>query len=206
MKTRISTLRLPRLRDERGVSVIEVVVAMAVLVVGMLGMASAFNSSRKLTLLSERRTSMAHRAQLELERMQATSYAELAMSSTSPPTHSSVETNPDYYVKEGTPAEYQYGTAKSESEKLAESTNGAISASPTGRECSSHVGACEWTDGNISGSVYDFVTWYGEPSKLCKEESKCPKRLTVVVTTKVPSGSREPASVKVSTVVAEPSS
>ena len=96
--------------------VVEVLIAALVLTVGIVGLIGAFDSSRKLTLLSERRTAMAHRAQLEIERLQTVPYSELAMNSA--PTHSSETTNPDYYVKEGG-TEYQYGTVGTEAEKLA---------------------------------------------------------------------------------------
>jgi Tfp pilus assembly protein PilV len=181
--------------------VVEVLIAALVLTVGIVGLIGAFDSSRKLTLLSERRTAMAHRAQLEIERLQVVPYSELAMNSA--PTHSAETTNPDYYVKEGG-AEYQYGTVGTEVEKLA-TTGGAIWPTPTGRECSQKVGACEWKDGLISGNVYDFVTWHTD--KSCG--AKCPasenyKRLTVAVTIKVPAGNHEPTPIRVSTLIAEP--
>jgi Tfp pilus assembly protein PilV len=191
--------------------IVEVLAAVLVLTVGIVGLIGAFDSARKLTLLSERRTSMAHRAQLEIERLQATPYSELLMSST--PTHSAETTNPDYYVKEGSPTEYQYGTAGTEAEMLAIAKNGectstvktecgVISTSPTGRECSQKIGACEWKDGLLGGNVYDFVTWHTDN----KCGVKCPekenyKRLTVVVTVKVPGGTRAVAPVRVSTLL-----
>lgn len=189
--------------------IVEVLAAVLVLTVGIVGLIGAFDSARKLTLLSERRTSMAHRAQLEIERLQATPYSELLMSST--PTHSTETTNPDYYVKEGSPAEYQYGAVSTEAETLAIASSecatlktscGVISTSPTGRECSQKIGACEWKDGLLSGNVYDFVTWHTDNN--CG--TKCPKtenykRITVVVTVKVPSGTRAVAPVRVSTLL-----
>lgn len=199
--------RRRQLRAESGFTLIEVMVATFVLLVGALGTIGAFDSARKLDLLSERRTSMAHRAQLEIERLQAKSFPELAMKTGYLPTHSTVSTNPDYYVKEGTPPEYQYGTNSTETEKLVEFSSGVVYGSPTGRECSaSNMGACEWKDGNVSGNVYDFVTSYSEPSKLCTTTEKCPRRLTVVVTANVPTGNHEPAVVRVSTLIANPES
>lgn len=213
MPPRPSYRRIPHLNADSGFTVIEVLVAVLILTVGLLGLVGAFDSARKLNLLSERRTSMAHRAQLEIERLQAIAYGELLMIST--PTHSTETTNPDYYVKEGSPSEYQYGTVSTEAEQLAiakaecvtlKTPCGTISASPTGRECSQKVGACQWKDGLVSGNVYDFVTWHTD----AKCGLKCPtkenyKRLTVVVTVKVPSGSREVAAVRVSTLIAESS-
>lgn len=190
---------------------IEVLAAVLVLTVGLVGLIGAFDSARKLTLLSERRTSTAHRAQLEIERLEATPYSSLLMSAT--PAHSTETTNPDYYVKGGSPPEYQYGAESTEAETLAIASSecatlktscGVISTQPTGRECSKYIGACEWKDGLLTGNVYDFVTWHTD--KNCG--AKCPtkenyKRLTVVVTVNVPSGTHAVAPVRVSTLIAE---
>ena len=93
-------LRRPHLsvapRSDDGFGLVEVLVAVLILTVALLGLIGAFTSARKLTLLSERRTSAAHRAQLEVERLQATPYSELLMTAT--PTHSAESTNPNYYV------------------------------------------------------------------------------------------------------------
>jgi Tfp pilus assembly protein PilV len=197
------------LRDESGLSLIEILIAMIVLVIGVLGMVSGFDTTRKLDLLSERRTSMAHRAQLEIERLQALStsqptYKELAMLESSLPTHSTVSTNPDNYVSEaGTEYAYKETSAKLIYAKLVTSTTGKIYGSPTGRTCSStNYGACEWTDGNVSGSVYDFVT--ADLEKSCEAKpAECPRRITVVVTANAKTG-YSPTSVRVSTLIAEP--
>ncbi|MFI4990160.1 MAG: prepilin-type N-terminal cleavage/methylation domain-containing protein [Solirubrobacterales bacterium] len=205
--------RAARLGPEDGFTMVEVLAAILILMIGVIGLIGGFDSARKLSLLSERRTSTSHRAQQEIERLQSTPYAELAMASV--PVHSTESTNPDYYVKEGTPAEYQYGSEATEAEPLVvagkgECTStvktecGVIASSPSGRECSKYIGACEWKDGQQSGNVYDFVTWHTDGK--CGE--KCPtkenyKRLTVVVTVKVPSGTRAVAPVRVSTLVAE---
>jgi Tfp pilus assembly protein PilV len=178
---------------------IEVLVAILVLTVGLLGLIGAFDSARKLNLLSERRTSMAHRAQLEIERLQAIPYEQLAMKSA--PSHSPEATNPDFYVKEGG-TEYQYGAASSEAEKLVEQASlGEIAASPSGRKCSQYLGACEWVDGTVTGNVYDFVTWHTD--KLCKTSTSY-KRLTVAVTATVPSSNNRPTVVRISTLIANP--
>jgi hypothetical protein len=207
---------------EDAISLIEVLVAMLVLTIGLLGLVGGFDSARKLTLLSERRTSSAHRAQLEIERLQALPYSELAL--ISEPTHSSETTNPDYYVNYATKCTsvgagcYAWNSehtgeeeplvpaaSKTECTSTKETGCGLIAASPTGRECSKYVGACEWKDGLLSGNVYDFITWHTD--KNCG--SGCPKennykRITVVTTVNVPSGSRPVAPVRVSTLIAEP--
>jgi Tfp pilus assembly protein PilV len=201
-------------RHSDGFMLIEVMFAAFVLTVGMLGMISAFDGGRKLSLRSERRTAMAHRVQLELERLQSYPYAQLAMISA--PAHSSETSNPDYYVSvSGT--SYQYGESGAETESLVaaakasgcviatETECGLVAISPTGHQCSTTIGACEWKNGNVSGRLYDFITWHTDTS--CG--AGCPakenyKRLTVVATVTVPAGSPQPAAVRVSTLVAEP--
>lgn len=207
-----------------GFSLIEVMAAALVLVVGILGLAGAFDSARRLTLLSERRTAMAHRAQLELERLQVYPYSELAMAAA--PKHSSETKNPDYYVnesptkcsseKDGCFAWNSLAISEEETLVYAKSGEctktvttecGVVAASPSGRKCSSEViGACEWSDGLVEGNVYDFVTWHTDSDcSECARKEKAAKRLTVVVTAKVPGDNHEPAPVRVSTLVTESS-
>jgi hypothetical protein len=201
-----------RLHAEDGLTLIELLVTILVLTVGIVGLLGAFTSARKLTFLSERRTSAAHRAQLEIERMQTLSYGELLMSLT--PTHSAEVTNPDYYVKAGSPSEYQYGAGSTESEALAIANHGectsivttecgVVASSPAGRACTAKPGACEWGAGTLKGSVYDFVTWHHDANAKCTKTENY-KRLTVVVTVTVPSGSRAVAPSRVSTLLANP--
>jgi hypothetical protein len=78
-----------------------------------------------------------------------------------------------------------------------------VYALPAARKCSTGVGACEWEDGLIKGNVYDFVTWHTDKN-VCKTTVNNYKRLTVVVTANVPSGTRAPAVVHVSTLIAKP--
>lgn len=199
---------LRRLKGEDGFMLIEVLVAILILTVGLLGLIGAFASARKLNLLSERRTSMAHRAQLEIERLQAIPYAELAMQS--PPPHSTETTNPDYYVNTSPTSCtslgdgcYAWNTESTGEEEplVPEPVSGKVYASPAARKCSTGVGACEWEDGLIKGNVYDFVTWHKD--QLCSAVNNY-KRLTVVVTATVPSGNRQPPAVRVSTLIANP--
>lgn len=198
-------------RSDDGFGLIEVLVAVLILTVALLGLIGAFTSARKLTLLSERRTSAAHSAQLELERLQATPYSELLMTAT--PTHSAESTNPDYYVKAGPPPEYQYDTTGTEAEPLAiagaacvtlKTSCGSIATQPTGRACLQYVGACEWKDRAFSGNVYDFVTWHHDTNAKCTKKTENYKRLTVVVTLTVAAGAQAVTPVRVSTLIANP--
>jgi Tfp pilus assembly protein PilV len=202
--------------------IVEVLVAAVILAVGISGLIGAFDSARKLSLLSERRTAMGHRAQLEIERLQTYPYSQLAMATK--PSHSSETANPDYYVNYASPVKCTeveaYGCfafneqATGEEQALvkggkecantSEKECGWLAASPAGRKCSEKVGACEWSDGLVEGKVYDFVTWHTDSNCTeCKVKEKAGKRLTVIVTAKVPAGNKEPAAVRVSTFVTE---
>jgi len=226
-------------------TLVEVLVAMIVLVVGIVSMMGLFDGARKLTLVAERRESITHLAQRELERLQSVPYSELAMAS--PPAHEAMPAgattaaaeedfrheHPDYYVDYSSPVKCEEvesgGCFAWNSEKPQETEEpivlatkgkcattgtavegcGVVSSSPTGVTCSevNPFGACEWTDGRLSGDVYDFITYHKDPA--CEETTpgecaKSYKRATVVVTVKVPAGQRVPAPVRVSTMIPNP--
>src|SRR2546430_2159922 len=102
MRRRLRLPQRPRPRPSQdGFTIVEVLIAALVMTIGILGLIGAFDSGRKLTLLSERRTAMAHRAQLELERLQTYPYGQLAMISA--PAHASEKNTPDYYVNLNSP-------------------------------------------------------------------------------------------------------
>lgn len=221
---------MDRLRSQRGFTLVEVVMAAAVLTVGILGLIATFDGARKLTLVAERRAAAAHRAQWEVEKLQAEPYAQLAMISA--PAHSSETTNPDYYVNYNSPVKctsegggcYATNTEKLTEEEAivytakecktsSEESCGIVSGSPSGKSCSTNaIGSCEWKDGNTSGYVYDFVTWHNDTvctkeensKKICSTKSN--KRLTVVSTVIMPSGSHYHPSIRVSTLISDPSS
>ncbi|HEX3693662.1 MAG TPA: prepilin-type N-terminal cleavage/methylation domain-containing protein [Solirubrobacteraceae bacterium] len=215
-------------RGEDGFTLAEVIVAMFVLLVGVAGMMATFDASRKLTLVAEQRAAAAHRAQWEIEKLQAQPYSELAMFSA--PAHSSESTNPDYYVNYNSPATctaegggcYQTDTEKpseTKEETIVYKTKctenpveecGIVAGSPTGNSCSTNaIGSCEWKDGKTSGYIYDFITWHQDT--VCKEESgkkfcssKSDKRLTVVATVSVAASSRVHPAIRVSTIISDP--
>ncbi len=127
--------------QEGGFTMIEVMVAAFVITVGILGLIAGFDSARKLTLLSERRTATAHRAQLELERLQTVEYAKLALNAA--PTHSAETANPNYYVQAGG-SEYQWEQSNGQSsnstntDKLITEATGSSSREPRPRPVRPH--------------------------------------------------------------------
>lgn len=215
------------LRREDGITLIEVMVAMVVLTVGLLAIFSVMDGAGKLTLAAERRQSISHLAQRELERLQSIPYDELALATAT--AHSTNAADPRYYVNySGATCKeveasgcYSWNAEKpSEAEPLVvakdaactatqeekEEECGKVAASPENRPCSKNpVGACEWSDGRLSGDVYDFVTWHEDP--VCAKETLCSaqsyKRVTVAVTVNAPSSDVTPKPVQASVLIAE---
>ena len=189
---------------------IEVLIAGFVLAVGVLGLVGGFDSARKLAFLSERRTSIAHRAQLEIERLQTVEYKKLALNAA--PTHSTEKSNPNYYVQTGG-TKYQWEQLKEQSSTesntdnlVEEKTNGIFQPAAATAACPSTPEAarsdpCTWSASPLSGNVYYFVT--AVKDSVCTK-SPCPNRLTVVVTVNVPAGSHAVAPAIVSTVIPSP--
>jgi prepilin-type N-terminal cleavage/methylation domain-containing protein len=177
------------IRRQEGFTLVEILIATVLVAIGVLSTVGVMASAQKLSLVAERQTTLAHRAQRELERLQSLSYVSLAM--TAAPAHSTDPADPDYYAR--TVGTFQYDRNDStKTESFAIDSAGAIG--PTGTP---------WTDGRLSGYVYDFVTWTTDP----KCGPGCPasndyKRITVMVTL---TGAAHPSKpVLVSTVVADP--
>ncbi|GAC1438157.1 MAG: hypothetical protein NVSMB51_13550 [Solirubrobacteraceae bacterium] len=182
-----------RVARDQGFTMIELLVAIFVLVVGITAMIGVLDSGRKLTLVSERQTTMVHRAQRELERIESIGYPKAAMVAV--PATSTDPSNPDYFVAQGPPATFQYDRRSSASEAIAvDATNGTVPATAT-----------PWSDGKLSGYVYDFITWTSDPN--CAGGAICPatqdyRRVTVEVTL---TGAAHPSSPAiVSSVIADP--
>jgi hypothetical protein len=111
----------------------------------------------------------------------------------SSPAPSTDPTSPDYYVSAGSPATFAWDRNSASTEPLVvDATNGLVPGTPTA-----------WSDGRLSGYIYDFVTWHTDGG--CG--SGCPaandyKRITVEVTLNRASEPKHPA--LVSALVADP--
>jgi hypothetical protein len=190
-----------RAKAEDGFTMVEVLVAAVILIVGVLAALTAMDASRRLTLVAERQTSMAHRAQLELERVKSLPYSQIGLTGTSP---SWSTTTGDYtYVNNpagscpGTPLggapSYQPdhgpgGSAATEAMVIT-GCSYTLGGTSTPYLSGAIVPVSAWSDGRFSGNVYDFVTWTSDPtcSQTSTSGSICStsndyKRVTVVVT------------------------
>jgi prepilin-type N-terminal cleavage/methylation domain-containing protein len=161
-------------RDEGGMTLIELLIAAAVMAVGVLALMGTFDGSRQLVGTSEKNDVAAHQGETELERIIAMGYRNVAL--TAAPSHSASQTNPDFYVNGGT-YQWDQSAAPQPVENLwIDPASGLIAHTST------------WNDGQsrLSGSLYDYVTLVPDPNATDPNNAdarKHPaKRVTVAVT------------------------
>ena len=178
------------LRQERGTTVAEMLVAATLLLVGVVALFTTFDGSRDLTSTSEKNGIAAHRGELEVEKALSLAYKNIALTST--PAHSGSDSNPDFYANSD--ATYQWdqsSSPKPADPMVVDATDGALA----------HVSS--WSDGQsrLSGSVYRYVTWIDDPHVAGTHDAK---RITIAVTVDNigPKGLKKP--VLVSSIAIDP--
>jgi hypothetical protein len=161
------------LRCECGLTLMEVVVTAAILMVGMLGTFSAFTGAKRTTLAAQHREVAVHQAQREIEKLTTRTYAELKL--TAQPEASSDPSDPGYRVNGAT-----FKTRPDLVEPL-------VLPSDTGAPGNVNPGpdAFSVAAGNsiVRGKVYRYVTWRDERcvSDVCAGTQNT-KRVVVAIT------------------------
>ena len=187
-------------RNERGSLLIEVLVATTILLVGVLTALTAMAAERKLTLVSERRTTMVERAQLELERLKSLPNNQVALTGTST-SWSSTSSDPTYVNAPagscpsggGAAPTYQpdhsTGGSTATEQLVVDGCTYVVNGTTTTISSGSVAPVTPWSDGQLSGNIFDFVTWTSDPScsQTTTPGSDCQttndyKRVTIVVT------------------------
>jgi Flp pilus assembly pilin Flp len=178
------------LRDERGITVVEVMVAAVLMVVGIIAMLTTFDGSRELVSTSEKNGIAAHRGQLEVEKALSLDYANIALTST--PAHSGSTSSPDYYANSDGTYQWDQGSSPKPADPMVvDATDGAL------------VHVSTWNDGQsrLSGSVYRYVTWIDDPHVPGAQNAK---RITVAVTVDNPGATGPKKPVIVSSIAFDP--
>jgi prepilin-type N-terminal cleavage/methylation domain-containing protein len=155
-------------RDESGMTLIELLVAAVLIAVGIVALFTVFDSSRGLITTSEKNDVAAHQGETEMERILGLDYRNVAL--TAAPAHSTVTTNPDWYVQPSGDYQWDQGSSPKPADPMAvDPTLGAVT----------HVST--WSDGQsrLSGSVYRYVTWVDDPNIPGTQDAK---RITLAIT------------------------
>jgi Tfp pilus assembly protein PilV len=184
--------RLGRLRDEDGLTMIEVLVAASVLLIGLVGAFEGIISSNRAVTAGERYAAMEQVGEQALQAAQSLPYASIADSSAPTQTSTTNTTNPTSYLSANCTGGscYQWNPSSSSSiEPLAVSTtNGKVAPGPTSVVVPSPTTGCTTTattNCQMTFSVYTFVT--DSTDAVCSQSGvTCPsttsyKRITVAV-------------------------
>jgi prepilin-type N-terminal cleavage/methylation domain-containing protein len=153
-----------RLGQEKGVTLVEVVVAVMIIGIGSLAVLQVFDASTRTNFRAEQSQVANNVAQRELERIRSLSYRQVAL--TSQPTFVDDDNDPRQRV-DGTRFDASDNGAFSEMvfnggplEGGGSITNGAVAAGPT-----------DFASGDVTGEIFRFVVWRNDPT--CSE-SACP--------------------------------
>jgi prepilin-type N-terminal cleavage/methylation domain-containing protein len=193
--TRHASRRLAPHRREAGFTLIEVLIAVAVLSVGVAATIRVFGAAGRTTVGAQGHQVAVQQAQAELDRIAMLAYGELALTGT--PASSSDPTHPGYKVS---------GTSFAVRPGLTEPF--VLSAGPGSVprvEPGPQTFAVGTGGGTVTGKLYRFVTWRDEscPLSLC-EGGENTKRLTVAATVDATYRSDTRRPVWVSTIVVDP--
>jgi type II secretory pathway pseudopilin PulG len=155
-------------------TLVEVVVAGMILIVGALGVFGIVDAGTRNVFRAEQSQVVANLLQQEMEKLRQVPYSELAL--TSLPSHASEAENPNsrvastsffYTGRNGTglkPLVYKGGTSDGETIKV-----GTVDPGPTSVQV-----------GNLKGTVYRYVVWDTCPASLC-QDGRHLKRAVVAV-------------------------
>lgn len=162
------------MRREEGMTIVEVVVAGMILIVGALGVLGLVDAAGHNVFRAEQSQVVANVLQQEMEKLRQVPYSELAL--TSLPSHASDPEDPNnriastdffYTGRNGTGLKpVVYNGARSEGETI---EGGTVAPGPTPLQV-----------GKLKGSVYRYVVWDTCPASLC-QDSRHLKRVVVAV-------------------------
>lgn len=190
---------------EEGFSLIEVLVAMLVLAVAIIGTAATLDGTRNLTNAAERQQAAATIAEREMEKIRAVTYSAAALCDpTCTPASTAIgnSANPNSpdrfitgtYTAAGALPTYDWDQSDTvaTAEELVINTSSDTTAG-TGQV--RHKDAWYDDEGNQRGEIYRYITWVNDP---CCSPTRDYKRVTVVVTTTL---AQPPASFNLNSLV-----
>ena len=179
------------LRAEDGFSLIELLAALTILLIGILGVAASLDRTRDVVTTAEVRETAVHRAQRELERVRALPWAQLGLNAM--PTAVASQADPAFYVQGG---RYQWDAQNP--------SNVADLVAPPTFTGGTITPRTTWNDGRMSGSLQVYVTTFDDTVTPDPSITANPRARRVVVGVTVNGRWALSRPTMVSTVVHEP--
>jgi type II secretory pathway pseudopilin PulG len=156
VRARLTFLRLHRLQDEGGFTLVEAMAALMVLSIGIFGAAQAMTIGLSTTGLSRQRLAARSGLDQQMEEARALNYDNLVLSDPDPGlTHSTDPTNPDYWVNTAAQTFDPDGAGPLAPEPIVR----VAGASPALEHFQN-----PFIVGSTTYSVYRYVTWVDSPT------------------------------------------
>jgi prepilin-type N-terminal cleavage/methylation domain-containing protein len=198
---------IPRANVENGFTLIEVMLAMLVLLVGILATFGVYDVSKRATHVSELQEAAIHLAQREVQRLESLPYTQIGL--VSAPGTSASPTNPGHFVSGSSSCpSFQWNQSAGTSNNTDPLVVNGCTYSGTAFSSGTVAPPPPQTLNGVTYTVYDYVTWVSNDS-ICIPGTGCPvnndyKRITVEVTNNasVSGGPTIPA--LVSSIVTDP--
>lgn len=185
-----------RIGDERGFTLVELLIAMALTAVGVAATLGVFGAAGRTTVISQNTEVGAQQAQAELDRLSKLKYGELALTST-PVTSANVK-NPNYRVS-GSNFNVRTGLTEPLVTVAGDGATAKVDPGPT-------TFAVGQNGSTITGRVYRYVTWRNEncPATIC-DGAENTKRVIVAVSLDPVANTVQRNPLWFSTVISDPS-
>ena len=185
-----------RIGDERGFTLVELLIAMALTAVGVAATLGVFGAAGRTTVISQNTEVGAQQAQAELDRLSKLKYGELALTST--PVTSTNAKNPNYRVS-GTNFNVRTGLTEALVTTAGDGATAKVDPGPTNF-------AVGQNGSTITGKVYRYVTWRDEncPTTIC-DGAQNTKRVIVAVSLDPVANTVQRNPLWFSTVISDPS-
>jgi prepilin-type N-terminal cleavage/methylation domain-containing protein len=163
-----------RLADDAGFSMIELMIAMVICLVGITGALTVFDSARTMTTKAQKREAAVAQAERELERVISRPWAEIAHPQPSFPAATSNPKHPSSFVTGGTPPRYRWDQSATGSASPSAMLSTNAGTVP--------VAGLRWRDpaDRVRGWVFRYVTDAGN------DGGATIRRVTVAVTVDAP--------------------
>ena len=185
-----------RIGDERGFTLVELLIAMALTAVGVAATLGVFGAAGRTTVISQNTEVGAQQAQAELDRLSKLKYGELALTST--PVNSTNVKNPNYRVS-GTNFNVRTGLTEALVTTAGDGATAKVDPGPTNF-------AVGQNGSTITGKIYRYVTWRDEncPATIC-DGTQNTKRVIVAVSLDPVANTVQRNPLWFSTVISDPS-